>query len=135
MPDHSVDLQEAVYLALSNDAALTALLGSGNRIYDHVPAGAALPYVVIGETTAADISGALVDMQEHTLTMHAWSERPTSLEVKQIVAAVRAVLHDARLTLNSGRCPNIRCEYHETMRDPDGISHHGVMRFRAVTQD
>lgn len=134
MSDHTVDLAEAIYETLSADAGLTALIGTG-RVYDHVKAGALPPYVVIGDGTAADISGDTVDAQEHTLTVHCWSDTPSSLQAKQMIAAVRAALHNASLTLTSGRCPNIRCEYHETLRDPDGITHHGVMRFRAVTQD
>lgn len=134
MADHAIDLQAAVYAALTADAALTTLIGAG-RIHDHVPPGAELPYVVIGDGTAVDVSGIGIDAQEHTLTIHCWSEASSTLQVKQMVAAVRAALHDVSLTLAAGQCPNIRCDYHETMRDPDGITHHGVLRFRAVTQD
>ena len=134
MADHTVDLFQAVYATLSADVGLTTLIGP-NRVWDHVKAGAPVPYVVIGDATAIDAGGDLVDAQEHTLTIHCWSEMPSSLQVKQMVAAVRAALHARPPTLQAGRCANIRCEYHETMRDPDGVSHHGVLRFRVVTQD
>lgn len=134
MADHTVDLMEAVYATLAADAALTALIGP-DRVWDHVRAGAPVPYVAIGDGTAVDVGGTLVDAQEHTLTVHCWSETPSTLEVKRMIAAVRAALHERTLTLSAGTCRNLRCEYHETLRDPDGITHHGVMRFRAVTQD
>ena len=134
MSDHTVDLFEALFATLAADATLSALIGAGH-VHDHVKPGAPCPYVVIGDVTAADVSGALVDAQEHTITVHCWSETPSTLQVKQMIAAVRGALHQASLTLTAGQCRNLRCEYHETLRDPDGITHHGVMRFRAVTQD
>jgi hypothetical protein len=134
MADRTVELQAGLFAALGSDADLTALIGAG-RIHDHVKPGAPLPYVVIGDGTAVDAGGIEVDAQEHTLTIHCWSETPSTLQVKRMVAAVRAALHDRPPVLEAGRCTNLRCEYHETIRDPDGITHHGVMRFRAATQD
>lgn len=135
MADRSVELYEALFDTLSADAGVTAALGGSGRIYDHVPAGSACPYVVIGDETAADASGTLVDAQEHTVTIHAWSEATSSLQCKTILAAVRAALHDAPPTLSAGHCANLRAEFKETLRDPDGVTWHGVMRFRAVTHD
>lgn len=134
MADRTVELFTGLYAALASNPALTALIGI-DRVYDAVPAGAPAPYVSIGDATAVDVSGVLVDAQEHTITVHCWSETPSTLEVKQIVAAVRAALHEQTIALPAGQCRNIRCEYHETLRDPDGVTHHGVMRFRAVTHD
>lgn len=134
MADHSVDLFTAIYTELSTNAALAAIIGD-DSVYDHVPPGAATPFVVIGDETAVDDSMSLMDAQEHTLTIHCWSEGASTLEVKRMQAAVRNALHDADLNLLDGICVNIRCEFKEIMRDPDGVSWHGVMRFRAVTHD
>ncbi len=133
MADRSVELFAAIFAQLSASPAVTSLIGAG-RIHDHVPAGAPLPYVVIGDETAADDGSSLTDGQEHTITVHTWSEAPTSLEVKRLQAAVRTALHEVALTLSAGRCVQIRQEFKETLRDPDGITHHGVQRFRAVTE-
>jgi Protein of unknown function (DUF3168) len=133
MADHSVDLFTAIYATLAADVPLQALLGTGERIWDHVKPGAKPPYVVLGEETATDYASTLVDAQEHTITIHAWSEKPSTLEVKRIMAAVRDALHERKLVMWSGTCVQMRMEFKEAFRDPDGISHHGVMRFRAVT--
>lgn len=135
MADRSLELAAAVYATLAGNAALTAVLGGTGRIHDHVQPGSPLPYVTIGDGQAADYGGSDVDAQEHTLTIDCWSETPSSLELRRIMAAVRAALHDADLTLSAGRCANIRQESSQTLRDPDGITHHGVLRFRAVTTD
>lgn len=133
MADRTADLIEAVRNRLLADATLTALIGS-SRVHAEIAPGAPLPYVEIGDLTAVDAGGMAMDAQEHTLTLHCWTES-SRLHCLEMVAAVRASLHDADLTLAAGRCPNMRCEFAETMRDPDGITHHGVLRFRAVTQD
>jgi hypothetical protein len=132
--DRSVELFTAIYATLAADAGLTALIGPGS-VYDHVTPGAVLPYVVIGDETATDYGAALVDGQEHTITIHTWSETPSSLQVKLIQAAIRNALHERVLALAAGNCVNLRQEFKETLRDPDGITHHGVQRFRAVTQN
>jgi uncharacterized protein DUF3168 len=137
--DRSVELFEAIFDALNGDAALFELIGSdvyGNRrIYDSPPQGALPPYVVIGDETASDYGSSAGDAQEHTVTIHVWSEQPSTLQCKRIMAAVRDCLHDRTLNLDDGNCVYIRQEFKETFRDPDGVSHHGVMRYRALTEN
>jgi Protein of unknown function (DUF3168) len=45
--DPQVAVQTAIYSALSGDTALTTLLGGAN-IFDQVPKGQAVPFVVVG---------------------------------------------------------------------------------------
>lgn len=143
MSDHTSDLYAALFARLNGDAAIAALIGSG-KVFNGVADGAVAPYIDLGDDTAADYasSGAAAptDAQEHTVTIHVWAEQPVTggsakKQCLDIMAAVRASLHTVSLALASGRMPNLRCEFHETFRDPDGISWHGVLRFRAVTQD
>lgn len=143
MADRSVPLFAAIYAKLAADTAVIAIVGTDTRfspavtkVYTDVPAGAVPPYVALGEETANDFGSSLHDdSQEHTVTIHCWSEKPSRLEVKQLVAAVREALHNASLTLSAGRCVYIRCESKDTFPDPDGVSHHGVLKFRALTRD
>lgn len=132
MADRSVELYSAIYAALDGNAPLTALIGAGH-VHDIVKPGSLPPYVVIGDETANDASSIGVDAQEHTVTIHVWSEKPSTLQAKQIAAAVRSALHEQALTLSAGTLVNLRCEFKETMRDPDGLTVHAVLRFRAVT--
>ena len=48
--------------------------------------------------------------------------------------AVEGALNDAALTLDGHALVNLRFEFAETRRDPDGITYHGVVRFMAVTE-
>lgn len=137
MADRSTELFSAIFAALNGDATLATLLGS-NSVYNGVKDGTQPPYIDIGDDTAIDDSSISVDAQEHTVTIHSWTQQPIAgLSAKgslfSIMAQIRVVLHEARLVLANGALCNLRQEFRETLRDPDGISWHGVQRFRAVT--
>lgn len=137
MADRSTELFTAIFAALNGDAALTALLG-GAKVFNGVKDGTEPPYVDIGDDTATDYSSSLIDAQEHTITIHSWAEQPMAGvsakgQLFQIMARIRAILHAAPPVLAAGTLVNLRQEFRETLRDPDGVSWHGVQRFRAVT--
>lgn len=133
MASAGLALQRAVFSALSKDAALVALLGSA-KIYDDVPQRTDFPYVSFGQSTERDWSTATEDGAEHLVTLHVWSRAVGRKEVRTILEAVRAVLHDAVLTLTGHRLVNLRHEFSDTRRDPDGETYHGIVRYRAVTE-
>ena len=127
------DLQKAVYAALSSDATLTALLGGGG-IHDAAPQEAVFPYVIIDQMQVRDWSTGTEPGAEHMLTLHVWSDYAGKREAYEIADAMRAVLDGALLSLEDHRLINLRHQYSELKRDADGETHHGVLRFRAVTE-
>ena len=127
------DLQKAAYAALAGAAPLTGLIGN-DAIYDHVPQDAAFPYVVIDETRLADWSTGTEPGSEHLLTLHVWSRYQGKRETYQIADAIRAALDEADLSLEDNRLINLRHQFSDLRRDPDGETYHGVLRFRAVTE-
>lgn len=129
----SWQLQQAVYSALSGNAALAALLG-GPRIYDDVPHAAAYPFVTMGQTSSSDFGTATEDGEEHILTLHVWSAAGGRSEAQLLMGAVRDVLHNAPLTLSGHTLVNLRQQFADIRREADGITIHGLARYRAVTQ-
>jgi hypothetical protein len=125
-------LQKAVVAALVADAAVGALIG--DRIYDAPPRDATFPYLTVGQVNTADWSTGTEGGAEHQLTLHAWSRERGKRGCYAIGAAVEAALHDAALALDDHALVNLRFEFAETRRDPDGITFHGAIRFRAVTE-
>ena len=122
-------LQQAVFAALSGDAALTALIGA--RIFDGVPETAALPYLVLGEaseTAAAD------NAISHTLALHIWSRAGGTREVKQIAAVVRSCLDGAALSLADHALIDLRFASADYSRQSDGKTFRAVLRFTAFTE-
>jgi len=133
MPSAAWSLQQSVFAALTADAALTALIGAG-RIYDDVPQGSALPYIALGQVTARDWATGSEDGNEHILMVHVWSNAKGKKQAHEILGAVRNALHDRPLALTGHRLINLRHEFSQARRDPDGETIHGTARFRAVTE-
>jgi Protein of unknown function (DUF3168) len=133
MASASFALQKAIYSKLSADTALLALLG-GPRIYDDVPTRAEFPYVTIGQTIERDWSTATDPGQEHLMTLHVWSRGRGRREADDILAAIGAALHDQTLPMTGFRLINLRHEFSDARRDPDGETFHGLQRYRAVTE-
>ncbi|MCZ7595261.1 MAG: DUF3168 domain-containing protein [Hyphomicrobium sp.] len=126
-------LQQAIYQALTNDGPLVALLGAA-RVWDDVPERAAFPYVTFAAGTERDWSTGGEAGAEHAVTLHVFSRAGGRKEAQEIIAALRAVLHEAALTLTGQRLINLRHEASDVRRDADGETYHGIVRFRAVTE-
>ncbi len=129
--DSQWPLQVALRAALVADAALDGLIAG--RVYDHVPQDSVFPYLVIGDTTTRDFDTKTEDGMEHTLTIHTWSRYRGLSETKAIMAATVDALEGQGLTVTGHRLTLLRFEFSATFLDPDGLTRHGVQRFRALT--
>jgi hypothetical protein len=119
-------LAEAVFAVL--DAALAV------PVHDAPPVDAALPYVVIGpiRTTpwrADDLAG-----EDHALSVHVWSRYRGAREVRTLMDAARAALEDADLAPAGHRLVLLTFAGAEDARANDGVTRHGTLRFRALTE-
>jgi hypothetical protein len=123
-------LQTAIYSTLSNDNNLTSTLGAG--VFDEVTEGATYPFVALGEETATDYSTKDLVGGETTINIHIWSQYKGSKETKNIMDRIHDLLHDSDISVSGFNLINLRFEYSDIMRDPDGVTRHGVMRFRAI---
>ena len=130
---HSWELQKAIFTGLSG--SVTGLSGANISVYDDVPENTSYPYVVIGEETASNNGTKTVDGLEHTLTIHAWSQYRGRREIKEIMQSVYENLHNTDISVSGASLVNIRQEFNTTLAENDGITRHGVMRFRAVVFD
>ena len=133
MASASFALQKAIYTTLTANAGVIAVLGAA-RIYDDVPTRSEFPYMTFGQTTERDWSTGTEPGHEHTITLHVWSRGRGRKEADEVMAAVQAALHDAALALTGHRLVNLRHEFSDARRDPDGESFHGISRYRAVTE-
>lgn len=120
-------LQKAVF------DALTAYPGMPD-VYDDVPVGATFPYIAIGEDThipfdTDDSLGA-----ESTVTIHVWSRYRGKKEAKDAQALVYAALTRQSLPVEGHDLITLEFEYSEVLLDPDGITRHGVQRFRSLCE-
>ena len=129
-------IQQTIYNALIGDGLLMAAV---TGVYDHVPqpgdaeSPAEFPYITIGGDAVQpwDTDSSLG--AEGRITVNVWSRQRGRKECKAILDLVRAVLHYKNLTVTGGGA-FVFCllEYAETFRDPDGLTVHGVSRYRIV---
>ena len=122
-------LQQAIFSAL-NVSAVTSDLSCG--VFDDVPQNASYPYIALGEETAVDFSVKDIQGGDLSVNIHVWSQYKGSKETKQIMDKIHDLLHNINLSVTGFNLINLRFEFSDIMRDPDGITRHGVMRFRAI---
>lgn len=133
MPSSSWALQKAIFAALAGDTPLIELLG-GARLYDNPPQSPAFPYLTFAQSELRDWDAGTEAGDEHMITLHVWSRASGRKEAQAIMARIRTVLHDQPPSLEGHRCVNLRHEFSEVRREPDGDTVRGLTRFRAVTE-
>ncbi|HVY13512.1 MAG TPA: DUF3168 domain-containing protein [Alphaproteobacteria bacterium] len=126
--------QEAVFDTLLNNAALQALIGNPARLYDLVPPDALFPYITLGDVVLRDFDVKDRTGFEQTLLLHAWSRYRGRKEVKSIMQAVYDALHRASLSVSGADAVSIQFLNAAVSAQNDGLTLHGVMRFRLVVQ-
>lgn len=132
MADPALALQGAINVKLRAEVAAVA-----DRVLDHVPSGVAFPYIELGEFQTVDDGAQCHDGVEVFITLHVWSRpgttRPGQVEAKTIAGAVRGSLHEAELDLGTDwQFLEIAHQDTRYLKDPDGLTSHAVLTFRAL---
>ncbi|MGD9783894.1 MAG: DUF3168 domain-containing protein [Hyphomicrobiaceae bacterium] len=131
--DSGLALQRALYQSVRTNADVLSLLG-GAKVYDDTPQRTDFPYVTFGRSVVRDWSTGTDAGHEHVVTLHVWSRSAGRKEAWQIMGAIQASLHDQGLAVEDHHLVNLRHEFSDVRREPDGDTYHGVVRFRAVTE-
>lgn len=126
-------VQAGVYACLSANSELVGLLGNGaSGVLDHVPPGTVAPYVVMGEIAARPVDACDAAGMDIGLTVHVYSRGSGMKELRAVMAAVYAALHDAGLVVSGHDVALCQCTGLETRMEGDGVTRHGTLRFRIV---
>lgn len=126
-------LRAAVRNRLADDAALSGLLG-GAKIYDEVPAGAEVPYVVMADIESREAGDATADGQEHRFTLNIWSQEAGMGQALSAANEVVNALEGGNFPLEGHHLTNLRWLATEARRASDGRHRMAQLRFRAVTE-
>jgi hypothetical protein len=126
------ELQKAIFAALTGDPTLAALVEG--RVLDRLAERTAMPVLGFAGWKVSDWSTDGDAGEEHTIEIAVWSDLNGRREAQAIMAAVKAVLHDARLALAGFQLVNLRLEETRLARVEKTRRHEGMMRFRAVTE-
>ena len=132
MSDHSLALQKTIFDALDGDSTLQSLV---TDVFDFVPESTAFPYVKVGEETSVDNGTKTLQGNDHTLVIHTFSRYRGSKETKEIMSRIYALLHESSLTVSGASLVNLRFEFSDIIKENDGLTTHGLQRFRAMVFD
>ena len=128
-------LQAALIAKLRSDATLSGLLptfaGVPAVFYD-VPQAFddRQPYVVIYELPTDQDDTDNTTGFTTTVNVHTWVEERTTAQTGVIMQAIYNLLHrNDNLPVTGYYVSGIDCEFQTILRDPDGVTRHGVQRF------
>lgn len=137
-----LDLLRAAIARLKATPAVVDLVGE--RIYDRPPEQSSgeldvtSPYISLGPTSSVPADSDCQAGEEITFQLDCWSwgggEAYASAECRRINSAVRKALHDAELVLEENALVTLTHEQSRVLRDPDGITNHGVIVFTAIVE-
>ena len=127
MSDYASALQQTVFNALDQSSTLQNLV---TDVYDFVPEGTAFPYVKIGEQTMVDNGTKNKQGTDFTIEVHTFSRYRWSVEIKNIMSVVYDILQESSLSVSGASLINMRFEFSDIIKENDGLTTHGVQRFR-----
>jgi len=133
MTDSTLELQKAVVAKLKAAAGVTTLVST--RVYDEPPQNPTYPLIQIGEDNSEPYDATLLTGWECFLVIRSWSRKPGKVEARQIMAAIKAALHDVALTLDTQTFVNGKLVSQNTVDQNDGRTTLGFQRFRFVTHE
>ena len=133
-----VQIATAIMTKLKGDTNLTSLLttyASLPAVFTHVPQDLnTYPYVVLYET---GLDGNDNDAHlgfDGVLNIHCWTDERDMAVIGNIQNAIYNALHNQELTMTGYNLGELHQEFTTILRDPDGITLHGVQRFRIILQ-
>ena len=103
-------------------------------VYDSAPDNTPPPYVNIGESTELEWDTDNTLGREMTLTVHSWSAYRGMMDVKELMDVIKLNLHNQNLAVPGEIVVLMLQEFAEVSLDSDGLTRHGVQRFRLLTQ-
>jgi hypothetical protein len=103
-------------------------------MYDDPPPNVVFPYVTLGRVESRPVDASGGDAVEHAMTLHVWSRHGGRAETLEIIGALRAALHDASPPVAGRMLVFLFAQFADVFRSGDGLTTHGVLRLRAMTE-
>jgi len=129
---YSQAIRNAIYTRLTGDATLMALI---TAVYDDVPESTTYPYISLGDDSDINYGTKTIDGVQYVINIHVWSRYRGVKEATAIIERVYTLLNDYAMIVTGASLTHIRQEFNTVTVDNDGITRHGIIRFRAVVFD
>ncbi|RVN04651.1 DUF3168 domain-containing protein [Sinorhizobium meliloti] len=131
----SAELQKLIFDTLKADAAVMAI---ANGVYDRVPSspyGTRTAYISFGPSDVVDDGADCIDAGIYTFQVDVWSIAVGQVECKRLVDAIKDALHERDLQLTENALAEIRVDFRRILKDPDGLTTHGVVTVTASIEE
>lgn len=129
--DSGFAVQAAIYERLSGSAELAGLV---TGVYDHVPQGAAFPYVAVGGVSARPFDTQGSSGVEMSVALHVFSRAAGLRETHAILAALHEALHEAQFGVEGHVLILCRAAGAEAFLSGDGMTRQGTARFHIIAE-
>jgi hypothetical protein len=133
MTDSTLEVQKALVALLKADGAIAALVGT--RVYDPAPQNPTYPFISFGPKYGSPWDTDTDLGWELSMQIDCWSRKIGVAECGQIVAAVKAAVHRAVLSLDTQTPCICLADTQTILEDPDGLTRHGVLRVHVITYE
>ncbi|MEP3114924.1 DUF3168 domain-containing protein [Nisaea sp.] len=126
MAEPSLAVWDAVYGLLK--------AGMACGVYDEVPEGAAMPYVVMSRLDATDADSHRTRRGEYFIYLSVWSSAAGQFEVLGLIGQIDAAVHATRPQLATGRAVSCRVTRKSAVSEPDGRTYQGQVTIRCIAE-
>jgi hypothetical protein len=120
------EVQTAIFAALGPALAPVPVL-------DHAGPNQNFPYVTLGEFVGGPADTLAEQGADLAITVHVWSRQPGMQETQQLMTRAKDALDRQRLPAAGFQWVDTIWTYAQTLREPDGMTRHGVLRFTVAT--
>jgi hypothetical protein len=91
------------------------------------------PYATIGEFFGEHADTLGDEAINLDVTVHLWSRQPGMQECQQLMETAKNTLDRAVLSVTGFQWVTAIWTYAQTLREPDGMTRHGILRFQVQT--
>lgn len=123
------DYFKAVYVALDATSGLTGIISESLSNADP------FPKIWIEDGGADDWSNKDDNGLEAFVNLHVGSQKEGTKEIRGLMDKCHSALHNVDLVLANGQ--SVLCQFlrHDVVIDSDGITRHGIMRFKLLVSE
>ena len=120
------EVQTAIYAALAPVLAPVPVLDQAGPNQEY-------PYCTIGEFVGGHDDTLREQAVNLDVTVHLWSREPGMQQCQQLMTLAKDALDRARLPATGFQWVTTIWLYAQTLREPDGETRHGILRFQVLT--
>lgn len=121
-----LEIQRTFYVRLNESP------GVDYPVFDYVEQGTEYPYIKIGGATAENFDSKSFDGFEVSIILDFWSRYAGDKEIKEMMGAAYAILHNQSLHVEGYNFVHCFFEFSECIVEDDGETRHGVQRYNVI---